>query len=71
MDRDAEQLNLLAIFHYVVAGLAGSSLFPLSFIQPSALRSYLPRGREQRSQAKNCHPNFLVGFSLCWARCYS
>ena len=27
MDRDTEQLNLLAIFHYVVAGFAGSSLF--------------------------------------------
>jgi hypothetical protein len=26
MDRDTEQLNLLAIFHYVVAGLA--ALFP-------------------------------------------
>ena len=32
MDRDTEQLNLLAIFHYVVAGLAGIfSFFPLIY----------------------------------------
>ena len=32
MDRDTEQLNLLAIFHYVVAGLAAfCSFFPLAF----------------------------------------
>lgn len=32
MDRDIEQLNLLAIFHYVVAGLAAIfSLFPLIY----------------------------------------
>jgi hypothetical protein len=32
MDRDTEQLNLLAIFHYVVAGLAALfSLFPLLY----------------------------------------
>jgi hypothetical protein len=32
MDRDTEQLNLLAIFHYVVAGLAGLfSFFPLFY----------------------------------------
>lgn len=32
MDRDTEQLNLLAIFHYVVAGLAGLfSFFPLLY----------------------------------------
>ena len=32
MDRDAEQLNLLAIFHYVVAGLAALfSFFPLLY----------------------------------------
>ena len=32
MDRDTEQLNLLAIFHYVVAGLAGLfSFFPLIY----------------------------------------
>ena len=30
MERDTEQLNLLAIFHYVVAGLAALfSFFPL------------------------------------------
>ena len=32
MDRDTEQLNLLAIFHYVVAGLAALfSFFPLLY----------------------------------------
>src|SRR5262249_31708344 len=32
MDRDIEQLNLLAIFHYVVAGLAALfSFFPLIY----------------------------------------
>jgi len=32
MDRDTEQLNLLAIFHYVVAGLAALfSVFPLIY----------------------------------------
>src|SRR5262245_39515710 len=32
MDRDTEQLNLLAIFHYVVAGLAALfSFFPLFY----------------------------------------
>ena len=32
MDRDTEQLNLLAIFHYVVAGLAALfSFFPLTY----------------------------------------
>jgi hypothetical protein len=32
MDRDAEQLNLLSIFHYVVAGLAALfSFFPLLY----------------------------------------
>jgi len=32
MDRDTEQLNLLAIFHYVVAGLAAlCSVFPLVY----------------------------------------
>jgi hypothetical protein len=32
MDRDTEQLNLLAIFHYVVGGLAALfSFFPLFY----------------------------------------
>ena len=32
MDRDTEQLNLLAIFHYIVAGLAAIfSFFPLLY----------------------------------------
>jgi hypothetical protein len=65
MDRDTEQLNLLAIFHYVVAGLAALFSFSRFFTQRSASSSYLPRGTEQRNQAKNCRPSFLVGFSRC------
>src|SRR5438034_7627389 len=38
MDRDTEQLNLLAIFHYVVAGLAALfSLFPLLYTTIGAI----------------------------------
>jgi hypothetical protein len=71
MDRDTEQLNLLAIFHYVVAGLAALFSFSRFFIQRLAPSSYLPRGTEQRNRAKICRPNFLAGFLLCLARCCS
>jgi hypothetical protein len=38
MDRDTEQLNLLAIFHYVVAGLAALfSFFPLIYTTIGAI----------------------------------
>ena len=38
MDRDTEQLNLLAIFHYVVAGLAALfSFFPLLYTTIGAI----------------------------------
>jgi hypothetical protein len=38
MDRDTEQLNLLAIFHYVVAGLAALfSFFPLLYTTVGAI----------------------------------
>ncbi len=71
MDCDTEQLNLLAIFHYVVAGLAALfSFFPCSTRQ-LAPSSYLPRGTEQPNRAKTCPPNFLAGFLPCSVRCCS
>jgi hypothetical protein len=65
MDRDTEQLNLLAIFHYVVAGLAAIfSLFPLLYTAVGVIFIFAARhGTEQRNQVKNCRPSFLVGFS--------
>jgi hypothetical protein len=72
MDHDIEQLKLLSIFHYVVAGLAALfSFFPLLYTTRSALSSYLQRVTEHRNPAKNCRLNFLVGFSLCSAWCCS
>jgi hypothetical protein len=53
MDRDTEQLNLLAIFHYVVAGLAAlCSFFPLFYtvigvIFISAARHGTPKPGEE------------------------
>ncbi|PYK20050.1 MAG: hypothetical protein DME55_03330 [Verrucomicrobia bacterium] len=71
MDRDTEQLNLLAIFHYVVAGLAALfSFFPCSTRQ-LAPSSYLLPGTEQRNRAKTYRLNFLAGFLLCSVRCCS
>jgi hypothetical protein len=47
MDRDTEQLNLLAIFHYVVAGLAALfSFFPLIY---TIGRRHLRRGCAERN----------------------
>jgi ABC-type branched-subunit amino acid transport system permease subunit len=44
MDRDTEQLNLLAIFHYVVAGLAGLfSFFPLLYTTIGAIFIFAAR----------------------------
>src|SRR3989442_1116145 len=41
MTKDEEQLRLLSIFHYVVAGLAGLfSLFPLMYVGMGALMLY-------------------------------
>lgn len=64
MNQDKEHLQLLAIFHYVVAGLAALFSFSHYFTQQSALFSYLPRDTEQRNRVKNCHLNFLAGFLL-------
>jgi hypothetical protein len=65
VNRDTEQLSLLAIFHYVVAGLAALFFFPRYFMQQSASSSYLLRGTERRNQVKNCRPSFSVGFLRC------
>jgi hypothetical protein len=44
MDRDTEQLNLLAIFHYVVAGLAVLfSFFPLLYTTVGAMFIFAAR----------------------------
>ena len=44
MDRDTEQLNLLAIFHYVVAGLAALfSFFPLLYTTVGAMFIFAAR----------------------------
>ena len=44
MDRDTEQLNLLAIFHYVVAGLAAFfSFFPLLYTTVGAIFIFAAR----------------------------
>src|SRR6266704_5781875 len=44
MDRDTEQLNLLAIFHYVVAGLAALfSFFPLLYTTVGAIFIFAAR----------------------------
>ena len=44
MDRDTEQLNLLAIFHYVVAGLAALfSFFPLLYTAVGAIFIFASR----------------------------
>jgi hypothetical protein len=44
MDRDTEQLNLLAIFHYVVAGLAALfSFFPLLYTTIGAIFIFAAR----------------------------
>ena len=44
MDRDTEQLNLVAIFHYVVAGLAALfSFFPLLYTTVGAIFIFAAR----------------------------
>jgi hypothetical protein len=44
MDRDTEQLNLLSIFHYVVAGLAALfSFFPLLYTTVGAIFIFAAR----------------------------
>jgi len=59
MERDTEQLNLLAIFHYVVAGLAALfSFFPLIYAAVGAIFIFA----EQHGTAKpdeELPPEFL------------
>jgi len=69
--RDTDQLNLLAIFHYVVAGLAALFSFFRSFMRRLASSSDLLRGTERRNRAENYRLNSLVGFSRCSARYHS
>ena len=59
MDRDTEQLNLLAIFHYVVAGLAGIfSFFPLIYTTVGVIFIFAARhGRAKRGE--ELPPEFL------------
>src|SRR5204862_6854561 len=59
MDRDTEQLNLLAIFHYVVAGLAALfSFFPLLFTTVGAIFIFAARhGIAKRGE--DLPPEFL------------
>src|SRR5258708_1293194 len=59
MDRDTEQLNLLAIFHYVVAGVAPLfSFFPLLYIALGVLFFFVARhGRAKAGE--ELPPEFL------------
>src|SRR5262245_11612767 len=60
MDRDTEQLNLLAIFHYVVGGLATLfSLFPLLY---SVIGGFLVYAAEHPSPNNQEPPPALVGW---------
>jgi hypothetical protein len=62
MNQDTEHLRLLAIFHYVVSGLAAFfSLFPLLYTTIGAIL-YLLRAMARQSRAKNCLQNSLAGF---------
>ncbi len=66
MNRDTEHLRLLAIFHYVAAGLAAFFSSSRCFTQRSAGFSFLFRGMAHQSQARSCRPNLLAGFLLAW-----
>ena len=59
MNQDREHLQLLAIFHYVVAGLAALFSFFRYFTQRSAPSSYSPRGTAQRNLGEDLPPEFL------------
>jgi len=64
MNQDREHLQLLAIFHYVVAGLAGLfSLFPRLYTTIGTI-SYSPQSTAQRNRVKTCRPNFSAGSLL-------
>jgi len=71
MNRDEEHLQLLAIFHYVVAGFAALFSFFRCSTQRLTPSLYLLRGTVRRNLAKTCRLNFLAGFLLRSARCFS
>jgi hypothetical protein len=59
MDRDTEQLNLLAIFHYVVAGLAALfSFFPLLYTAVGVIFIFAARHGTPKP-AEELPPEFL------------
>jgi hypothetical protein len=59
MDRDTEQLNLLAIFHYVVAGLAAIfSFFPLLYTAIGVIFIFAARHGTAKS-GEELPPEFL------------
>jgi hypothetical protein len=59
MDRDTEQLNLLAIFHYVVAGLAGLfSFFPLIYTAVGVILIFAARNGSAKP-GEELPPEFL------------
>jgi hypothetical protein len=60
MDRDTEQLNLLAIFHYVVGGLAALfSFFPLLY---SVIGGFLLYAAEHPGQHNQEPPPAFLGW---------
>jgi hypothetical protein len=64
MNQDREHLRLLAIFHYVVAGLAALFSFFHCFTRRLEPFSYLPRAIRllpDQNRAKNRHLNLLAG----------
>ena len=59
MDRDTEQLNLLAIFHYVVAGLAAIfSFFPLIYTAVGVIFIFAARHGTEKP-GEELPPEFL------------
>jgi hypothetical protein len=59
MDRDTEQLNLLAIFHYVVAGLAALfSFFPLLYTTVGVIFIFAARHGTEKP-GEDLPPEFL------------
>ncbi|CEF49142.1 unnamed protein product [uncultured bacterium] len=59
MDRDTEHLNLLAIFHYVMAGLAALfSFFPLLYTTVGAIFIFAARHGTAKP-GENLPPEFL------------
>ena len=62
MNRDTEQLNLLAIFHYVVGGLAALfSFFPLFY---SVIGGFLLYAAQHPGANNQEPPPALVGWIL-------